>query len=67
VNFPRPVSGLQDTKLLKRGHAIDPEHGRSGKPLFNSKKLVSIPSGETNEAPPSIVQPSEKEQSEPGE
>jgi hypothetical protein len=29
---PFPAGCLQNTKLLKRGHAIDPEHDLSGKP-----------------------------------
>jgi hypothetical protein len=51
VNFPaRFRSGcLQNTKLLKRGHAIDPERDLSGKPHLQFNQLVSVPNGETHD------------------
>ena len=51
VNCPaRFRSGcLQNTKLLKRGHAIGPEHDLSGKPHLQFNQLVSVPNGETHD------------------
>ena len=51
VNFPACFrSGcLQSTKLLKRGHAIDPEHDLSSKPHLQFNQLVFVPNGETHD------------------
>src|ERR1700751_4984759 len=48
VNFPARfrLGCLQNTKLLKRGHAIDPEHDLPGKPHLQFYRLVSVPNGE---------------------